>query len=433
MLKVVDVCTRVEGHGNIKLYIQDDNIQYVEFEISAFRGFENILIGKKLFDVPKIVSRICGLCHASQTIASCKAIEDMFSIEPSEQAIILRRLLMTGELIKSHIMHFFFHSMPDLIQIFKIKANIPNIYQMLKFDPQLTSYVFDLIKFGTEIDKIFGARSTHMITPVPGGVLYHKPRKDLKNAQKYFQKALNNIEYIIDKFINLFSEKNPPPDFKIPNAAFLGMHNYGTYDRYQGILRIIKDSKKPTDFQPQNYNRYFTSQEDIRGIDFNISKNKAFCVGPYARNQISENYGVDGLKYTDFFNRDWRQSILFSNLLRLMEIFIECTQALSLLDNKVLNEKASLVPLNKNTKTEGIGLVEAPRGTLLHHYFIDDKKRIEKVRLFIATEINIPLINKMIFNYAQNLYEKTGDINLIKKEVQKIIRAFDPCIACATH
>jgi len=108
MDKVVEACTRVEGSGNLNIYLKNDEIYQTELNFSVFRGFENILIGKKLLDIPKIVSRICGLCSASQTIASCKAIENIYGIEPSNQSILLRRVLLSGELIKSHIMHYFF-------------------------------------------------------------------------------------------------------------------------------------------------------------------------------------------------------------------------------------------------------------------------------------------------------------------------------------
>src|SRR4030042_581281 len=112
------MCTRIEGHGEVEIYLanQNEEISYVEFVLDAYRGFENILLKKNLLDIPKIASRICGLCHASQAISSCKAIEAVYDIEPSEQSILLRRLLMTGEMIKSHSMHIFFQSLPDLLE-----------------------------------------------------------------------------------------------------------------------------------------------------------------------------------------------------------------------------------------------------------------------------------------------------------------------------
>ncbi len=136
MLKTVEVCTRVEGHGNVNILIQDDNVSDVNFEISAYRGFEKFLIGKRLEDMPKLISRICGLCYASQAIASCKAIENLYDIEISEQSILLRRLLLCGELIKSNCMHFFFQSLPDLLTIFNISQKLNSHYDLINFNPQ---------------------------------------------------------------------------------------------------------------------------------------------------------------------------------------------------------------------------------------------------------------------------------------------------------
>ncbi|MFX0106411.1 MAG: nickel-dependent hydrogenase large subunit, partial [Candidatus Hodarchaeota archaeon] len=155
MLKVIDVCKRVEGHGDVKILIQNDEISLVNFEFDIYRGFENFLVGKKIYDIPKIVSRICGLCYASQAIASCKAIEDIYNIKVSEQTILLRHLLMSGELIKSHTMNFFFQTLPDLLEIFDITQKTLTPYELINDDPQLTSNLYELIKIGNEINNIF--------------------------------------------------------------------------------------------------------------------------------------------------------------------------------------------------------------------------------------------------------------------------------------
>ena len=121
------------------------------------------------------------------------------------------------------------------------------------------------------------------------------------------------------------------------------------------------------------------------------------------------------------------------NFIRLIEIFVEASQALAFLENPSLKGKRNLSVLKKIERKDGIGVLEAPRGTLIHHYKIDEHKIVKKVKLFIATEINIPLINNMITDFAQKYYQTTGDINGVKSEVQKIIRSFDPCVSCASH
>ena len=432
MQKVIDVCTRVEGHGNVKIFIQNDEISNVEFEILAFRGFENILIGKKLSDVPKIVSRICGLCHASQTIVSCKSIEEIYNIKANHQSVLIRRLLMAGELLKSHSMHYFFQSFPDLLNIFNIYTKPIGIYDLIKYNPQLTSHIYDIIKIGNNIDKIFGGRSIHTITPIPGGVIYRPSQKRKNIVEKYFAKVISNLEWIIENFIDLFSEFTPPEDFMLPNVKFLSLNNNRSYDRYDGILTMKKGLTKYQDFRLEEYLNYFDKDPTIWGIDF-VDKNQNYLVGPISRNQIVETYGSDEISgYLNLFDKKWRNNILFANFLRLLEMFVESQNSLNILEDPILKSTIPLPNFNSIISREGIGVVEAPRGTLIHHYRINKRNILEEAKLFIATEINIPLINEMISNYARKLYEKE-DIHSVKKKIQKIIRAFDPCISCATH
>jgi len=431
--KVVEVCTRIEGHGKINIYLdnQSESISHVNFEIAPFRGFENILLRKGLSDIPRIASRICGLCHNSQSITSCKAVENMYDIEPSERSILLRRMLMTGELIKSHSIHFFYQSMPDLLEIFKITKKTPSLYELIKFDSQLTDNVNQLINVASEIDKIFGGRPVHAITLFPGGTIYEPSRKTIFIAKKDLKKALVNIEWIIEKFIDLFSKYKPPDAFKLPSQCFLGMHNNGRYDRYSGMGKIIDGKTKNIDFSANEYSEHFDKDTNLRGIEFKIKKN--VLVGPLARYKIIKTYPINKISnYLNYLDKEWNNNILFAHYIRLLEIYVETYQALEIIDDPLLKQKERLPSLNKIKNREGIAMIEAPRGSLLHHYYLDKANSINEVKLYIATEINIPLINEMITSYAQMLYEK-NDLNFVKKRLQMLIRAFDPCISCATH
>ncbi len=434
LLKVVDVCKRVEGHGEVEIYIQNDEVSLVNLEFKIYRGFENFLIGKRLFDIPKLVSRICGLCYASQAIASCKAIEDIFNIKVSEQSILLRRLLMSGELIKSHTMNFFFQTLPDLLLIFNLSQKTFSPYELIKFNPQLTANLYDLIKIGNEINNLFGGRSVHLISPYPGGIIYSPSRKNIVLARKFFQKALVSLEWIIEKFIELFSNQIPPKEYQLPNYIVLGLSNYGNYDRYSDTLRIRESNKNLIEFENQKYPTLFGKEINLRGIDFYFENKNNVIVGPFSRYSIVENYEIDEINnYLDHFNKSWKNSILFTNFIRLLEMYIESYRGLKILEDPSLSKREKLPSLNSVKNLDGIGVIEAPRGILLHHYHLNKNNSIDRIKLFIATEFNIPLINKMITKYAQELFEKTGDINLVKKKIQIIIRAFDPCISCATH
>ena len=434
MLKVIDVCKRIEGHGEIKILVQNDEISLVNFEFKIYRGFENFLIGKTLLDIPKIVSRICGLCYSSQTIASCKAIEDIYNIEVSEQTILLRRIILTAELIKSHSMNLFFQTLPDLLNIFNNNKKIMTPYDLINYDPQLTKNIYELIKIGNEINTLFGGRSVHLISLIPGGVIYSPSKKNISIARKKFQNALLNLEWIIEKFIGLFSNQLPPKEFCTPNLIFLGLSNFGRYNRYSGKLSLKENNKNIIEFEKNNYSSYFGKEPDLHGIDFYFDNKKNVIVGPFSRYNIVGSYDIDEIQtYLEYFDKSWKNNILFANFIRLLEIYLECFQSLQILDDPQLNTKQKLPSLNLVKNSEGIGAIEAPRGLLIHHYDLNKSNSISRIKLFVATEFNIPLINEMITQYARELFERTGDINQVKNDVQMIIRAFDPCISCATH
>jgi NAD-reducing hydrogenase large subunit len=434
MLKVIEVCKRIEGHGDIKILLQNDEISLVNFEFEIYRGFENFLVGKALLDLPKIVSRICGLCYTSQTIASCKAIEDLYKIKVSPQTKLLRCILMNAEMIKSHSMSFFFQTLPDLLNIFNITHKTTNPYDLINFDPKLTTNIYELIKIGNEINNLFGSRSVHLISIIPGAVIYYPSKKNISIAKKKFQSALINLEWIIEKFIELFSHQTPPSEFTTPNLIYLGLSKFGNYSRYSGKLSIKENNKNMIELEKHNYSSYFEKEPDLRGIDFHFNNKSNVIVGPISRYNINENYGIDEIQtYLDYFDKSWKNNILFANFIRLLEMYMESYQSIQSLDNPDLTIKEKAPSLNTVKDAEGIGVIEAPRGTLLHHYYVNNHNTIDRIKLFVATEFNIPLMNTMITNYAKGLFEKTGDINLVKTNVQRIIRSFDPCISCATH
>ncbi len=440
MKKTVTMCTRVEGHGSINYFLQQNEITGVNFEVQAIRGFENILLNKKLVDVPRIASRICGLCYGAQTIASCKAIESMFDIQPSEQSIQVRRLLMIGELINSHSMHVFFQALPDLFVVLKKQADFLALGELLRFDPQLTSNVMELIRIGKEIVGIVGGRSAHPITPTIGGVLQAPSKKAIGIMRKSLQKAQSTITWIIERYQELISRSEPPEDYSLANSAFLAMHNNRKYERYDGALRMNYDGALLTEFSGDKYPMFMDRDRTVTGIYAHMKGEGDYklFVGPLARYHIIENYGGSELEsqiesYLKDFSEPWHNNLFFSNILRLIEIMVEINQGLVILDDVNLTKPVELPPLNSIKNEEGMGVVEAPRGTLIHHYHVSNKMVLDRVKLLVATEINIPTINDILTKQSQKLYAKVQDLEQVKRQAQMIVRSFDPCISCATH
>ncbi len=433
MKRTIEMCTRIEGHGQVSYHILNDQIMSVRFELNAFRGFENFLINKKIEDVPKIVSRICGMCHVAQTFASYKAIEDMFNIEPSKNIVYLRQLLMIGDHIKSHIVHIFFQAFPDLLYILLNKKNYSTPNEILKFDPEISSNAFELINNSTKIVSILGGRTVHPITPAIGGFHYFPTNKDLENVKKYFQRSYNNLKVITEKFIDLFYKTSPPDDFSFGKPVFMGLNNNTFYDIYEGDIRLNDHADILTYFKPSDYNKYLIRDElsEIT-LKFNIERN--LLVGPIGRYNVVENYGdniVDD--YLDYFNITWKSSILFWTFLGLLELIILTDKAVNILENHSFSSRLDNSFANMYNKGEGIGVLEAPRGILIHNYQVDENNRLKSAKIFIPTSMNIPTMNELLTNYCKKKYELTRDLDEIKRNSQIIIRSFDPCTSCATH
>jgi coenzyme F420-reducing hydrogenase alpha subunit len=431
--KIVDVCTRIDSHLELNYFLNKEQVKYVKLDTGVFRGFETILKRKKLIDIPKIVSRICGLCHASQTIVSCKAIENLYEISPKPQSILIRKLLLSAELIKSHSVHFFFQSLPDLLNLFKIWNSPDEPYYIIKFDPQITSIIYDFIKLSTKINDFLGGRVLHLITPIPGGIVYKPNIRNLTSIQKSLQKALFNSETLIKRFIDLFSKFNPPVEYNLNKISFLSLTENGKYERYNGFLRFKQNGNVSKDISITQYSDYLNKDKEIIGIHFNSNFGKDVLTGPISRFKINERYLQDSIKdYINSFDKEWKNSLLFCNFLQLIEIFSEINECLEILKDPKLNSYNSFPELRNIISKDGIAAIEAPRGTLIHHYHVNEKNIVDDVKLFIATEINMPLINKMITAYAQKLYQKEA-IDTVMKKIQIMIRSFDPCISCATH
>ncbi|MHA1269484.1 MAG: nickel-dependent hydrogenase large subunit [Candidatus Helarchaeota archaeon] len=438
MKKIIDVCTRVEGHGQINYMFHENQISNVVFEIKSFRGFENILLNKRLEDTPKIVSRICGLCHVAQTLASYKAIEDMFEIQPTEQTILIRHLLMIGDHIKSHITHIFFQTFPDLLFTLKNIKNYSSPVFIIKYDPEITSNMFELIKNSTLIVNILGGRILHPITPAIGGFYYYPKKQDLEHVRRFFKNSYSNLIKITDRFIELFLKTSPPDLFSYGKPVFLGLNNNTKFDIYEGTLRIKNENDILSYIPKEKYNQYLY-KEDFGEIYLNFNGEKKLLVGPIGRYKVVENYEDDVVdNYLDYFNRTWKSNIFFWNFLALLELIILTNRAISILENNKLTKIQPLTTLNIKNKGEGIGILEAPRGTLIHHYKVDEKNRLNNIKLFIPTEMNIPTINKVLTSYCKSFCENKSDLEAqdleeMKRTAQIIVRNFDPCISCATH
>ncbi|MFX1391902.1 MAG: hypothetical protein ACFE9Z_17695, partial [Promethearchaeota archaeon] len=220
----------------------------------------------------------------------------------------------------------------------------------------------------------------------------------------------------------------------LERPSFLAIHSNRIFERYYGNIILKQHGRKEIEFDLQNYSNFFDKDVNLRGIDFKGRNDNDVLVGPLARHKLTNLDKFEKINsFLGGFNKFWEKNLLFSSFLGLIEIYSEVIRCIEYLNDPCFNTKRPLPSFDSIKHLEASSAVEAPRGLLLHHYEVLKMSKIKCLKLFTATEFNLPLINKMITKYARILYEEKGDINLVEKMVQLIIRAFDPCVSCATH
>ncbi|MDD1777849.1 MAG: nickel-dependent hydrogenase large subunit, partial [Candidatus Helarchaeota archaeon] len=220
----------------------------------------------------------------------------------------------------------------------------------------------------------------------------------------------------------------------LEKPTFLAMQNKGKYDNYMGTLWLKQDREILDDFPADQFSQYIDRDRTLPGIYAHVKGDQKLLVGPLARYNIVEDYGIPEAKTAlESIDKTWKQNLLVSNYLRLVEMLTLCYEGLKILEDSKLSNPIEILPQTTLKSPEGTGVVEAPRGTLIHHYQANNKLVLEKIQLLVATEINIPTINEILTKQGQKLYTTSQDLEKVKRQAQMIIRSFDPCISCATH
>jgi coenzyme F420-reducing hydrogenase alpha subunit len=433
----IDICTRIEGHASIEYIMAKNEISAVNFNTEAFRGFESILKGKKLLDVPRIASRICGLCHASQGIASVRAIENMLGITPPASTRAMRAVLMCGELIKSHALHFFFQGYPDIHEQFQGKQLV--LEDLIRRDPAFTSSMFELVKLGREVSETFGGREIHAISQVPGGRAFTPTPKEINTTRKQLEKASDVTRSVLLDLLKEYEAADVLDDFSFKNIAYMALApgtdgEPGIY-RQDGDLSVMYPNGAIKRVPPSQFKDLLWIEPGMREYETPLDQSMDYMVGPLARAKLGS-LAVDDLDMKvaiDAAAAKWNDNMFFNYAMQLVDIRESAIMAMSMLDG-VPDDSDSRTAGDPVTKgKEGIGIVEAPRGTLIHHYTAGENDTVDAVELYIATKINIPAINRILTRRSRELQDKGLTLDEIKRRAGMIVRTFDPCISCATH
>ena len=452
----IDPVTRVEGHGKVTIQLDDNGLVKNAFlHVVEFRGFEKFIQGHPYWEVPILVQRLCGICPVSHHLAAAKAIDQLVGVDPenlSSTATKLRKLLHYGQVFQSHALHFFYLASPDLLFGINAPAEKRNIVAVASENKELAKKGILMRKFGQEIIHALTGKKIHGTLAVPGGV-----HKTFTNEERdYFLngKQIPNIDTMISwsEEVILFMKKYHQENREwIDNFASYPTNHLGIVDKTSGALELYDGNLRSIDFEGNEL-------LNIEDIDYRNHFKEAVEPWSYMKFPYMTTYGrEDGWnrvgplarintcshidtplaeKERQLFkmqtNNKPNNMTMHSHWARLIEL-MHCAEKIKelLLDDDIMGTDLVRKGIPRN---KGIGIIEAPRGTLIHEYHIDDKGLITKCNLIVSTTHNNEALNKGIRTVAQDVLNNQLEITEpMLNQIEMSIRAYDPCLSCATH
>lgn len=443
----IEPVSRIEGHGTITITLEDDgSVGDATFHVTQFRGFEKLCEGRPYYEMPSITERICGICPVSHSLASGKACDAIQGVHPPEAGLLLRRLLNCGAYIQSHALSFFYLSSPDLLLGMDSDPAKRNILGVLAAFPDIARDGIRLRKIGQQVIELISCKRIHPAWVVPGGAGAPLSADHRDEMRRMVPEALE----IIGRTLTMFKQSMEKYRDEIQTFAnfptlFMGMVDAkGNLEHVQGRLRIIdaKGHIVADDLEPKDYREFLAERVENRsylkspyykplGYPGGI-----YRVGPAARLNVCNGCG------TPLADQEWAEfrdlergpvlSSFYNHYARLIEI-LYCVETMDRLleDDALLSSRVRA--LAQPNFLEGIGCVEAPRGTLIHHYRIDDCGLMTWANLIVATGHNNLAMNRGVLQVAKRFIVGPDAPEGAFNRVEAVIRAFDPCLSCSTH
>ena len=445
----IDPLTRVEGHGKVTL-LQDENlqIQQARLHISEFRGFEKFIQGRPYWELPVVVQRLCGICPVSHHLAAAKACDQLLGIKQiTPTAEKIRRLMHYGQTLQSHALHFFHLCSPDLLFGYDDEVRHRNIVGVLEDYPDIARQGIMLRKFGQEIIRITSGKRVHGTGAIPGGINKSLTKDDIAYLQKDIKQILQWAEQAVTLICRISSQQpDYHNDFAIIQSNMLSLVGHqGEFEIYDGQLRAI-DADGQTIFDHvavENYQQILREQVKSWSymkfpfIESLGAENGWYRVGPLARINNCSTMGTEKAELQRQLmlneNRQGKpvQALLAYHRARLIEL-LHCAESIETLlqDQDLL--KDDLLEQG-DLQEEGFGIIEAPRGTLIHHYKMNPDGLVTKANLIVSTTHNNQAMNESIRQVARQHLNGHELTEPLRNQVEVAIRAYDPCLSCATH
>ncbi|MCK5489548.1 MAG: Ni/Fe hydrogenase subunit alpha [Gemmatimonadetes bacterium] len=456
----IDPISRLEGHGKISLFINDDgSVENAYLQIPELRGFEKFVEGRPAEEMPQITSRICGVCPTAHHMAATKALDHLYRVEPTATAKKIRALVYSAFMTEDHALHFYFLGGPDFIVGPTAPAAERNVLGVIgKVGVEIGGQVIKCRQWGhEEIIAAIGGKVIHPVLGLPGGVAKHVTKDLQGQLQEVAAEAVEFGKFTLQLFRDVvlsneeYVELITSDDFT-HRTYYMGLvDDDNRVNFYEGGIRVVSpEGQELTTFAAPDYLDWVAEHvEPWSFVKFCYLKPvgwRGFTDGPesgiYAGAPLARLNVADGMAtplaqeaYEEFFETLGGKPVhhtLANHWARVVELLYAAERLKELADDPD-RTNPDVRTLPTETPVEGIGVVEAPRGTLFHHYRTDDRGIVEKANLIVATQNNAARIAMSVDKAAKGLISGGEVSDGILNMVEMAFRAYDPCNACASH
>jgi NAD-reducing hydrogenase large subunit len=452
---IIDPVTRVEGHGRVTLHLDEQHkLEDARLHIVEFRGFEKFVQGRPYWEAPVLVQRLCGICPVSHHLCAAKAIDQIVGVNDETLTATgqkMRRLMHFGQVLQSHALHYFYLAAPDLLLGMNSEVASRNVVGLTQMNQELAKKGILLRKFGQEIIKATAGKKIHGISAVPGGIHKNLSEEEINSFKKgggipSIDEVIDWCQEVLEHYKQFhFKNQNDILSFDQLESNYLSLiGNDGELELYHGPLRCV-DKNGAKVFEDMDYLRYLDIyEEEVKEWSYMkfpfmkmLGAEKGWVrVGPLARINACEHINTPlAQKELESFrghNGRMPHGTLLYHWARLIEI-LHCAEMIQQLLDDPDVRGTNLITKGTRQNT-GIGFLEAPRGTLIHHYEVADDDQITKCNLIVSTTHNNTAMNKSVYQRAKQIWEENPDRGEeFLNEIEVAIRAYDPCLSCATH
>ena len=443
----IDPVTRIEGHAKIDIFLDEHGrVSDTQFHVTQVRGFEKFTEGRPFYEMPSITARICGICPVSHLLASAKACDAIMAVQVPDAGVLLRELLHCAQFVQSHALSFFHLSAPDMLLGFDSDPARRNVFGLVEENPEMARAGIALRRFGQSVIETLAKERVHPSWVVPGGVNNPLPVEardrilaELPAALAIAQKTLAFYKGVVDRFAEEIEFFGNAP------SLYAGLvDSGGGLQWYEGLLRFTDAEGKilGSGIRARDYSRYIgeaAMRDSYLKAPFYRPQgypDGVYRVGPLARLNVAKHCGTP---LADAELQEYRQrfgplvhSSFHYHYARLIEALHGLEKMEVLLKDPLILETHVRARAGVNA-LEGVGMIEAPRGVLIHHYKVDENGAIRWANLIVATGHNNLAVNRSVKQVAQHFVDGNRLQEGMLNRVSAVVRAYDPCLSCSTH